>query len=640
MAVKFTIAEAVPVSGYVPIAAFMAEEPTPGNTLILSDHSQNILANMNYQTYDGGDTLPTVDAEPRKWQLIVTDKLRYKDDPGRDTLLLPYQYQPRFDHYSNTNNPSGEIHICYPDGTIFDEAEYELEYVESPETESMYSSYWYSHQYIGSVTERYDRSLIWRPIPQASGIYRFRLLLPEHLSYQPTTYCVKYNKVRKTNNNYGHIVYDDDVVESHVEILNPKPVYDYTDDYTFSAGSMSLAGGSLIGSLSSCRVRRAEAGRMRVELPVADHREGWYPRIWRGCFKDSSNNEYYLPETSNGAWARAVDWAAGGNPALTDIGLVHEEAYAIQSEWITTKDRPLYITTAGYPTYIPYYIYDGFRYPAANVDTDSNLSKGINIYVNGRMIGNDQIADWDAWNGRIRLARGITPNDSVSVTYLYEQRYYTMQVPDLNPQVHHRTPSQYYNMPLDDSLVIGIDAGGTGVIWWWNSLNPSGVYDGTYNGFSSITTATYPVAPTTTITSTTRKLAEVSTYRRVPDATSSLIDARHRGGGIQADQFFILDREIKTKRDAIQPESIFYTDIGLYDGVGLKKDGVIIVEIPIAKLYSLRDSIYVETRGITQAVALANAVKVVSDEVRKNLPAGSFFLIVDENKGLWPTFSL
>lgn len=639
MAVKFTIAEAVPISGYVPVAAFLAEEPTPGNTLILSDHSQSILANMNYQTYDGGDTLPTVDAGQRKWQLVVTDKLRYKDDPGRDTLLLPYQYQPRFDHYSNTNNPSGEIHICYPDGSLYDEAEYDLEYVESSETESMYSSYWYNHQYLGSVTERYDRSLTWRPMPSASGIYRFRLLLPEYLSCQPTTYCVKYNKVRKTNHSYKHIVYDDDVVEGHVEVINPTTVYDYTDDYTFSAGSLSLPGGSLIGSLGSCRVRRAEASRMRVDLPVADHREGWYPRIWRGAFKDVDGNEYYIPETSNAAWSQAVDWATAGDPAMSDIGLVHEEAYATQSEWITVKDRPLYITAAGYPTYIPYHIYDGFRYPAANVDTDSNLSKGINIYVNDRIIGNDQIADWDAWNGRIKLARGLTSNDSVSVTYLYEQRYYTMQVPDLNPQVHHKTPSQYYGMPLDDSLVIGIKPS-TGVVWWWNSLNPSGVYDGSYNGFSSITSSTYPIAPTVPVTSTTRKLAEISIYRRIPDATSSLVDARHRGGGIQADQFFLLDRGIKVRREVIQPESIFYTDIGLYDGVGLKKDGIIIVEIPIARLYSLRDSIYNEVRDITQSLALSNAVKVVSEEVRKNLPAGTFFLIVDENKELWPTFSL
>lgn len=630
---KFTIADRVPVSGHVPIVAISNELVTPNNALTFTSYESSYPGNVDQTVYSGdSSSLPIVDQEPKAWQLVVTDKLKFKDQVSRETVLLPYQYQLMYDHYAHGTHPSGEIEVCYANGDTVKDARFDIEYA----TPTM----WYDLHDGGMTYQRYNRSLDWEQVFSCTGSVRLRLLLPESLCFTPNTMMVRYNKVLKSSSGAA-IDLRDDVEDGHMEVINPEPVYAYTDDYTFSGTSLVLAAGTLIGSLASCRVKRADINRIRVELPDAGRRQGWFPRVRLGSFETADGTEYYVPDAWDRDFGAAVDWASVGDDTFSPLcGLVsYDESVPIGSKWVQLKESPLYFTTTEYPHYRPYNIHDGFHHPLSDVGTNSNHSKGINVYVDGSIVGGEGIDAWDFWNARIRLVKPVMKRDIINVTYLYKQRYYTMQVPDVNPQMHHIIPPTTSYLPAGDSVVIVLLPGGGGLAWYWKSANSDDTYDGTYNGYSPEYSHAFPAAPTIALVTGTIKLGEFSIKRSLPHSMLSLYDPRYRGGGIYEDGFFPTHRHESVTREDIQVEADHYADVGLYDGQGLKKDGVLVIEVPFAAVTSLRDKIIDDIRGVSEADAYQEAVGVIKSLVSKNVATGVFFVLVDENGDLLPTVS-
>lgn len=637
---KFNIAQTVPISGHVSMAAVAGERSIPSNSIEVVQFHQNYHGNMDIDVYAGDATnLPIVDEEPRAWALTVTDKFKYWDDGARDTLLLPCQYQLRFDHYDMSGTPSGNVQVCYENGDAVEGVSYTIEY--SPTT------MWTDWRDNGTgMSYRYDRTLTWGDEFPGSGACRVRLLLPEYLCYTEQTYFVKYDKVRKVSAGAA-IDSKVDVSRNHMEVINPSGVYEYGPDYVFNGTQLSLPGASLINSLANCQVKRADVNRVRVALPKAGRREGWFPRVWLGTFEDADGIEYYIPEGYAAAYGSAVNWAVGGNPKLEpSCGFaIFDEATTVESitgdsNWIVVKETPLHFRTTKYPNYLPYNIYEGYRTPdITDVDSNPNTNHGINVYVNDVRLGAEQILDWDIWNGRINVGRMLTRRDKVNVTYLHEQRYYTFQVPDVCSQVHHMKPPGESYAPTDDAIVVVLIPAGTGLAWYYKSDNPSDIYDGTYSGYPTGMSDPFPAAPAVVLAANTIKLAEISVKYGSPSTSTTIYDSRRRGGGIFEDAYFPVTRVDGTTRESIQEESNYYTDIGLYDGQGLKKDAVLIVEIPLAKLNEVKDNIISAGYNITDDEAHQQAIQVVRDVIDANVAIGVFYVLVDENGDLWPTVS-
>lgn len=632
----------VPISGEVSVAAIQSERITPQNSLVIEDYYSNYKDNIDDTIHamsaTGLSLLGYSSADgPRDYQYVVTDKVKYLNDVSRTKVLLPYEYQPKYDHYDTGTNPSGRISICYENGDIVQDVPYTIEYTTSV--------YW--EEFVGgAVTERYDRDLIWYDSPKTTRVHRFRLLLPESICYTNTTYYVRYNRVLKKSTT-GGIDMVDDVSYSNMEIINPQPIYAYDLDYEWNAGdrSIDVTGGSKLTEATTW-VKRSDLNRIRVLPPNSNGREGWFPRIWAGSFTDhnaSPEVDYEVTEIL-GYQGAAVDWSVGGDPVVEPrcATISHEEATILNSRKIKLIEYPLYFTNTGYPNYIPDEVYDGLYNTSVDPDTDTEANTGITILKNDTKINNVDISDWDLWNSTIVFNRDIQVTDKLHVTYLYRQMYYSMQKPDLCPQVHHTKPPGDIYLGENDSIVVSIlpsdlVASNKSIVWYYKHYNPTDVYNGSRLGYDGIVLNTVPpTGPTISLAAGTIKLADLSIRRLKPESLFTIYDTRIRGGGIIEDSQIQLLRVDRKLRESIQEESNYYSDIGLYDGQGLKKDGVLIITIPLAVLSDMRSNIYEEVHNITLDEAHQQALVEVNKIISNNIALGMYYIIVDENGDIWP----
>jgi hypothetical protein len=214
----------------------------------------------------------------------------------------------------------------------------------------------------------------------------------------------------------------------------------------------------------------------------------------------------------------------------------------------------------------------------------------------------------------------------------------------------------HYGIPLNDSVVIALLPGTVddeNLVWYYRSTNPSELYNDSKVGYSAVMAAT---SPTVTLVTNTLTLAEVSVKSITPASYTTIYDSRSRGGGLQVDEFY--PKLVEKSRDKIQIESDHYSDIGLYDGLGLKKDGVIIIKVPRQSVNDIRDAIVTNSlleikniasgirddSGVDEATSILEATEIyrnqyayqsavdeVANIARSNVAAGSIVVLVDEN---------
>jgi len=649
--VKFNIADNIPPSGIVPLAALYSDMIHPSNGIDLVTYHDNYVDNVYVYDVEGdivyvgefvvgmyiiGGYLPTsfttayfyMDPEDIcSYQLAVSDRVKYTDDDTRNVLILPYQYQLKWDHYDTSTTPSGSISVCYEDGSEVPSSEYMIDYS---------TPMWEDYRDNGAgMKYRYDRTIPWEYAITSPGVYRIRIILPESLCHTGNTYYVRYNRVKPDNFSKASIE-TGDITNNYMEIINPLPLYYYGLDYDTlgSAGIFRrLDTGLLPGS--GVYVKRNDLNNIRVSVPTTSPREAWNMRVWAGSFISSINSQlYYIPEIQYGM-AHAIDRSTSALITPLCGTISYENASVISSNTVKVSEYPLYFKTSEYPDYVPYNIYDNYHYAPLGWEFVSEYSYGINIYINDTIISNTIIEDWDCWNGNIKLSSSVNYTDSVNVTYLYRNMYYTMRYPDTNPNVNHYNPpvgTTDYGicMPKDDSIVISLlpsgatGAPGTSLVWYYKSDNPDDIYDDTYYGYLS-TEPTLVTLPDTTL-----KMAEVSVVNYKPHDLVTVYDARKYGGGIYEDKYFSIARR-NTTREHIQEESNYYSDIGLYDGQGLKKSGVLVITVPSSKITELQDNIILETNGITTEQAYQDAISKIRDIIESNLAAGTYYVLVDEN---------
>lgn len=635
---RFTLSQEVPISGEVSIAAIQSDRITSQNSVVVTDYYDSYSDNVDQTIYamsaTGLSILGYSSADgPRDYQYVVTDKIKYLNDISRTKVLLPYEYQPKYDHYDIGSNPSGTISICYENGDVVENVPYSIEYCDIV--------MWEDYAGSGTMKQRYNRTLSWYPTIKTQNVHRIRLLLPESICYNSNTYYVRYSKVLKKSTGAG-IDPMEDVTYSNMEIINPQPIYSYGLDYTWNAGSKKIdtVGGGKLTEVNTW-VKRSDINRLRVTMPVSRNREGWFPRIWAGSF-NYSGKQYFINELLSYQSA-TVDWATGGDPIVSPRSwtITHDEASILGSRQIRLLEYPLYFTTDGYPNYIPNQLYDGIYNTTPNPDNTSGANTGILLIKNGVKIGNENIADWDSWNSTIVLNTDVQLTDTIHASYLYRQMYYIMQATDMCPQVHHFKPPGNCYLGEGDSIVIAIRdqsivVGDTSILWYYKHANPTDLYNSSHKGYSSVIQPSNPTGPTITLAAGAIKLAEISVNRQKSNIMT-VYDSRIRGGGIVEDSQIQILRTDHISRESVQEESNYYADIGLYDGQGLKKDGVLIITIPLAVLNKLRTKVFEEVPNITLDQAHIQALSEVRKIVDSNVAGGMYYVIVDENNNLWPT---
>jgi hypothetical protein len=655
MDLKFVSTTSIPVSGVVSIGAMICDPPAPHNALSLVDYSNMYPGNVigAPQLYNS-DNVPVTDFEPKDRQIVISDKTIYANTTDMDTIILGYEYQLKYDHY-DTGNPSGTIRVCYPGG---DEVPGAVYTIETCTNAAPISTLWNDYATNGAgMYQRYNANLTWGPKPTGVNVYRLRILLPESLCFDKTIY-VSYTKYIKDGS--GNAVTSD----GWREIINPKKLYTYGTNYTFAAGVITLS------TLSTAWVQRSKLANIRVYEPEVSGRNGWFVKVWAGAFTQGTN-KYNVQEYLSHQ-AAMVKFNSTGTLISPRCGLaVYDPASQSDEYTINLNEWPLHIWSDGYPTYVPYPAYDAVHYTGIDPTSSENYSHGISIFVNGNKIDQACIVDWDEWNGMVRLNTAVPMGYDIRATYVHEQMYYTVQVPDMCPQVHHiglsyGTGNALVGVPANDAVVLVlIPTGGETntnerLAWYYKSQNPTDIYGSSYKGYSTVLKASPSATANITLPAGTLKLAEIGVKRVEPDSYTTLYDTRSRGGGLLPDDFYKVTTTLS--REDIQLESYHYGDIGLYDGLGLKKDGVIVVKIPRESIDSIRDAIVdysmeeiksiassmrdddsslSEANSITQATTLyrdqyayRSSIDTVMDVARSNAAAGTIVVLVDEDMNI------
>jgi hypothetical protein len=270
MSLAFTSTKSVSSSGVVSIAAIVCDQPTPANTITLADYTGRHYGNVvDTPTLSSASYPPITNDFPKEYQLNISDKVYYDGTADKDTVILGYEYQLSHDHYDE-GNPSGTVRVCYYGGDPVPNALYKLEYSALPLWED------YRDDPSG-MDQRYAASLTWVPVPTGTTrVYRLRLLLSEDLCFTSQTYVVSYTKV---NPHTGTATNATHTSQGWTEIINPKKLYTYGTDYTFSftPDLVNLAG-KLAGKKTW--IQRSKLANISCDLTTASDREGWFLRVW------------------------------------------------------------------------------------------------------------------------------------------------------------------------------------------------------------------------------------------------------------------------------------------------------------------------------------------------------------------------
>ena len=638
---NFVISKQVPLNSAAAIAGIQTGEINQTTCIDIVDMHSLYQENIDNSIHMIGDTttpyIGYISADgPRDFQVVVSDKILYSDDDYRDVIILPYEYQLKYDHYNTSGNPADSIKITYLNGDEVPNAKFQIEYGDD--------TMWEDYQAMStSMDNRYD-GISWSSIPQDATSHRIRLILSEDLCYQDTTICVKYNKVKKVTPG-ATIDTAVDITYNNIEIINPRQIYTYNLDYRYSGGSVErLGGGSLPASGVYCK--HADVNRIRVEHGSNSDTQGWYLRVRCGSFKrkiySGSDATYEVPEGYKKQCA-ALDWAVSGDPIMFPrCGFISSDNVSqIDKYTIKVNEFPLYFLDTEYPNYTPYNIHDKLLNPIADIDSDSNHSQGINIYIGDVLVDNDNIIDVDMWNGIIKFNASLESTEQITATYIYRQLYWTMQLPDLCPQRNHTLLNTYdvdsSYLGYNDSIVIAVLPNQTteSIVWYTKSSNPSDTFGTGINGYSSVRYATIPAAPNKSLVAGTLKIAEVS-IKYMNSTVPEIYDARVRGGGIDKDKHIWLGRKKAITRELINTESNYYSDIGLYDGQGLKKNGIILIKIPNSKVTEIKNDILVMNSSISDNDAYRSAIEIIRININRVVAAGIYYVLIDENNNLYP----
>ena len=286
--------------------------------------------------------------------------------------------------------------------------------------------------------------------------------------------------------------------------------------------------------------------------------DDWYVKIKAGSFTrrmDSAGQvvpsgqgtlyQYYISEYDENPWS-----LAHGRPY---VGISKEDATVVDTNNIKVRHTPIFIP----PSDVFYN--DGFP-----------PSGYLHVHLNGAQLSEDNIVDWDVYNGTIQVARTLGINDDVKVTYNYKEDYYEYQGFVGSGKLYGDVgPFDFYPLDLNPTPMHNHGMYASGVTAHifvspsWN-LDSEVFFDEApcyhnYTGDPSGNLDFY--------------LGSVSMAPHARERDVQVTDTRSRGGGLRPDVDL-------AKVKSVQPESQFYWDVGYFDGQAFPSNGVLVFQIP------------------------------------------------------------
>lgn len=286
--------------------------------------------------------------------------------------------------------------------------------------------------------------------------------------------------------------------------------------------------------------------------------DDWYVKIKAGSFTrrmDSSGNvvpsgqgtlyQYYISEYDENPWSFKY-----GKPY---VEIKSEEPTLVDVNTIKVKHTPLLVG----PSDVFYN--DGFP-----------PSGYMHVEINGSQIDEEDILDWDVYNGTVTVAQTMGNTDDVKVTYHYKEDYYEYSgfygsgklypkigpfewYPlDLNPTPHHN--NGMYASGIAAHIFVSPS---------WD-LDREVFFDSfpCYHNFTGDPSGNLDFY-----------LGSVSIAPNARESDVAVTDTRSRGGGLR--EGLNLDDV-----EDVQPESKFFWDVGYFDGQAFPSNGVLVVQIP------------------------------------------------------------
>lgn len=346
-------------------------------------------------------------------------------------------------------------------------------------------------------------------------------------------------------------------------------------------------------------------------------------------FKDNDyeNNKlfYYLPEYSQMS-SFACDTQGKILPNYYKV--IKEKAYILDQ--YTFQIQPFYIHEGEYPSYEIPHIYECNGYIKDGVYTEDVIGenknyrdfRGINIYINNVLLDNSQIYTYNMEKGLISLRRIITSDDIITVTYLKNSESFEIQYPIINTML-----SSYMYENNNDEFGIGnyknIEL----------YLKPYKYNDSNYKNDPNQERLCYKLKPFNSDDENVYRsclTGEILDYSKsieycenniikIADVSITLKvkckDNREPGGGIKkefADDF---------------KYSKSFMDIGFLPNGKLYYRNILIIKIPKHIKEDLQAKYFKYDKNKVNTY--------IKDTIRKYLPSGAFFILVDENYQLW-----
>ena len=504
--------------------------------------------------------------------IMVTDKYLSSTDKNMVTPLFS-RYDLKYDNHSTSSVPGAGVYVYRDDGILMDQDTYKVEYASGSLTSDMTLR--------GSDTNAWGTGVI-----SDSGDQRIRLLFPESYMFDDHWYDVKYSKSA-----FGGID------NSHKEFINPSTIYEQDVDYTVDSS------GTITFGTDTIWVKKKKDTTMKLMEPTESSiREGWYAKVKAGSI--------VIPSGVTNATKKiySIEYDRAGQPSYisdakamicpnTDMVEIRDNTFQVQSP-------PIHQGASGY--YFPYVeerLEDG-------ISEFSSGNYGYTIYLDGVELDNSIVKDVQYQHGILRMNEALRQGE-LKISYLRDSEEVIISSLDLNPTINHLAPGMMdYEIKDHRVEVYATPASGippTGHVMW--------KYEGEASGYYAIGDGTLSPIPSDSIL-----LGNISIMTQSKDS-AEIIDIRRRGG---------LKEEFE--KHTIEKDS--YSDIGKWDGKFFPKNGAAVFQIPLHILTDLQDKY--EEEGNTKNEAKAEAFEYITDTIEKYIPIGLGYVIIDENKNIWP----
>jgi len=293
------------------------------------------------------------------------------------------------------------------------------------------------------------------------------------------------------------------------------------DDLVVTAGDTTPEGGVVV-RFKGMALQTTERTRIRLIKPHNETWHGaWWARINKGTFRTTINGVRYtfgVPEYDSQAWSQRF-----GKPYMEHI----KAPCAVRSNRVV-------------------------ELPRGPVLGDSGL---VELYKEGVALDNSVIEDIDEANKLVYLTEDLSLGDRITANYVYEEEHYVYRGLNMNPSLQH---SPY----LVDQFVLFY-------LLPWKSTEGVKRYSTVNHIVGSSVESCLGLIPDY-LNDPVVVVGALRT-RQVEEAGDvDVQDARIQGGGVKED----IDAE------TIEPEAMFYSDIGNVDGRGYPGNSVIISRIP------------------------------------------------------------